>query len=201
MRTDLDIELAQAAAAMPWAAVLQLEALGVHRRTTAQLAGSIGTAKVELASDGASWVPGGPDPRLIVAVRDAEGALIDLVAIASHCRDEWALRTGDGWALGLGALAEAAQARDEAAARASEGSKRRQVTVRLHGTPLDWLAAECSGICVLDWGPLALTALRSLGEGVTIQTDPGAQDRLKALLAHGGLPRVEAARLVRGLAA
>lgn len=201
MRAELEFELAQAAAVMPWAAVVQLEALGVARRITARLAGEIGTGKVELSADGASWVPGGPDSRLIMAVRDDLGDLIDLVAIASHRRDEWALRSGDGWALGLTALAAIEQARDEAQLLTRDGARRRPVLLRLFANPLDWLAADGEGLCVLDWGPLALTRLRALGEGVTIQTDPGAQDRLRALLAHGGLPRVEAVRPVRGLAA
>lgn len=201
MRAELEFELAQAAAAMPWAAILTLEGLGVSRRSAAALVGLIGTGKVELSADGASWVPGGPDARLILAVRDADGDLIDLVAIASHRRDEWALRTGDGWALGLNVLSAIEQARDHAQQLADGGARRRPVALRLFANPLDWLAADGEGLCVLDWGPLALTTLRALGEGVTIQTDPGAQDRLRALLAHGGLPRVEAVRPVRGLAA
>lgn len=198
MRADLEVELAQAAAAMPWAAVLQLEGLGITRRIVAGMTGQIGTGKVELSADGASWTLGGPDARLIMAVRDDAGELIDLVAVASHCRDEWALRTGDGWALGLSVLAAIEQARDEA----QQLSRRRPVVLRLFGNPLDWLAAGGDGLCVLAWGALALTRLRALGDGVTIQTDnEGQKDRLRALLAHGGLPRVEAVRPVRGLAA
>lgn len=182
---DLQLEMTTAAAAMTLGAfdhLAQLCGSGSmpHRRWLASLlgAGAIGTAQVTVSRAG--WEPGGPDRRLLLAVHDAAGELIDIAAIASHRRDEWALRTGTGWALGMD-LIEAAQARSLAEQR---------TTLRLFASPFDWLAAQGEGICVLDWCAASLAELRLLGERVTIETDPGAGERLKAMLAHGGLPRV-----------
>lgn len=203
MRADLESELAAAAVQLPFAALEMLWGMGADRRFAARLSGlgDLGLARVELAADGASWMPEGPDRRLMIAVRDRDGDLIDIVAVASHRRDQWALRTGDGWALGMDQLDETLQARDEAQAHAAGGKPARVVRLRIWASPFDWLAAGGRGLCVLDWGLPALTALRALGERVVLEVDAGAQERLRALLAHGGLPRVEAAPVVRGMAA
>ncbi|WP_157812517.1 hypothetical protein [Novosphingobium kunmingense] len=200
---DMACELLSAAAAMPWAAVQMLQGMGADRHLIARLsgAGDLGVARVELSGNGATWTPGGATQRLLIGVRDADGELIDVAALASHCRDEWALRTGDGWALGLDMLAQAEQARDEAQAAASPAKPPRAVRLRLFADPFDWMGAGGAGLCVLDWGLPALTALRALGERVTLTVEAGAQERLRQLLAHGGLPRVEAAHQARGLAA
>lgn len=176
----LQLEMTAAAAAMPVAAFRQLVSLGCEQRFAARLLGdcALGVASVTLSRAG--WEPGGPDRRLLLAVHDAAGELIDIAALASHRRDEWALRTGNGWALGLDQV-------DRAHARTA---REKRTTIRLHASPFDWLAAKGEGICVLDWCAASLGELRLLGERVTIETDPGAGGRLKALLAHGGLPRV-----------
>lgn len=199
----LESELLAAAADMPFGAFKMLLALGAERGFAARLrgAGDLGVARVEVSADGATWEPGGATQRLLLGVRDAGGELIDVVALASHRRDEWALRTGDGWALGLDRLAEAEQARDEALLRAAPGKAPRAVHLRVFSSPFDWLAAGGAGICVLDWSAMALTSLRALGERVVLDVDAGAQERLRQMLAHGGLPRVEAAARMRGLAA
>lgn len=191
---DLDRELLVAAAGTPFSAVRMLLALGASPRWLARSAGEFGTARVTLSGDGATFEPDGPTPRLLVAVRAGDGALIDIAALASHCRDEWALRIGDGWALGLDQLARAEQARDEAVAMAGAGKPPRPVRLRLFANPFDWMAADGAGLCVLEWNTAALTALRALGERVVLEIEPAAQERLRQLLAHGGLPRVEAAR-------
>lgn len=191
---ELDRELLVAAAGTPFSAVKMLLALGVSHRWVARMAGEFGTARVTLAANGATFEPDGPTPRLLVAVRDAAGVLIDIAALASHCRDEWALRIGDGWALGLDQLAEAEQARDHAVAMTSHGKPPRQVRLRIFANPFDWMAADGAGLCVLEWNTAALTALRALGERVVLEIEPAGQERLRQLLAFGGLPRVESAR-------
>ena len=57
---------------------------------------------------------------------------------------------------------------------------------------MDWLRAGAdfaASVCVLDW-QVGVRMLRGLGEGVTLRCDRGAGDRLRAMLHHGGLPRV-----------
>lgn len=182
--SDLEVELASAGAAMPIAAIRQLEAMGVARATAfaLHLSGDLGVAMVEVSPDGRRWSPGGPDRRLLLGVREC-GALVDALAISSTARSEWALRCDAGVMLG----------HDLWLAAALEGRGR----LRLHGTPMEWLAAggDAGGICILDWTTQALGMLRQLGEGVTLVCDDAAaRERLRGVLAHGGLPRLETAR-------
>lgn len=185
---DLEMEMATACAAMPVSAFRQVLALGADQRFAARLhgAGDLGAARVSLSRDGASWEPEGEAPRLLLAVREW-GELLDVVALSSGCRDEWALRTGDGWALGIDRLHDVEHARDLAIAE----ERRVRAKLRLFANPFDWLAAGGDGLCVLEWGTMALCSLRSLGEGVTLVVEPQAKEKLRALLAWGGLPRVE----------
>lgn len=204
MPDDIEQRLLAACAATPFAAVQQLRAMGIGARRLARLTGDgdLAVARVELSRDGHSWTWQGPTGRLLVAVRDEFAEVIDVVAIASHARDEWALLSGDGWALGLAALAEAEQARDEAQAKAEPSKAPRPVRLRVWATPLDWLAHDCSGICVLDWAHhAALPRLRQLGAGVVLEVDPAARETLRGMLAFGGLPRIEGARSGMGIAA
>lgn len=188
---DLQAEIMGAAAAMPFSAVQRLIRMGADKRLVAHLTGygDMGTGNVTLTRNG--WEPEGPDRRLLIAVRRL-GVLLDIVAVASHVRNEWALRTGLGWALGIDAIedAHAALMRDE-----------KRVRLKLHATPFDWLAAGGDGLCVLDWCPASLAELRFLGERVTIEVAPGAAERLKALLTYGGLPRVSERGHGMGIAA
>lgn len=188
---DLDRALLEASARMPFAAMQRLVAMGADRRFVARLhgAGDLGVAQVAVTSAG--WEPVGPDRRLLLAVR-RDGELIDAAALASHSRDEWALRTGHGWALGMDLIDDAH--------RALAGEQKR-LRLRLYGTPFDWLAGGGDGLCVLDWSQAALMELRLLGERVTIEVSPGAAERLKAMLAYGGLPRVTETRNGMGIAA
>lgn len=173
---------------MRWPAVEALIAMGVPRGFLGGLigAGDLAVGQVELERGG-TFAFGGPDRRLILAVRDGFGVLDDLVAIASHNADEWALRHRAGVLLGEDVLL-AAEGRAAVHGRAE---------LRLFGTPLAWLRAGGEGVCVLDWGRAALGRLRALGEAVTLVCDAGAGVRLKAMLAVGGLPTVAEARPVR----
>lgn len=182
--TDLEHELLVAAERMNMAAMKQLWSMGADRRFVVRLrgAGLIGVGKVSLGDS--AWEPEGPTPRLLIGVCHA-GELVDVVAVASHCRDEWALRTGLGWALG----AEAIDDLHRHLASDMSGRKKR-LSLKLHATPFDWLAAGGEGLCVLDWCQASLNELRALGERVTLQVPTGGGERIKGLLAYGGLPRV-----------
>lgn len=194
---DIEAELVTAACGKPRSAVERLVSLGCDRRFVAQLNEDFGPARVALHADG-TFAIGGPDQRLLLGVREA-GGLVDVLALSSTCRDEWAVRTGLATMLGWDLWLEA-----------QLGQRRR---LRVFATPLDWLAGHApweddgsggpGGICVLDWSAEALGMLRGLGESVTLTVDPGAKDRMKGLLAYGGLPRVEAAprHHLRGMAA
>lgn len=201
--TELERAMLTAACGTPFAAVQMLAGLGADRRFIARLCGQgdLATVGVELSRDGSSFDMGGPTRRLLLAVRDEWGEVIDIAALSSTVRDEWALLIGDGWALGLDCLDRAQDHAVRAIGEAGPGRKVRGTVLRVYSTPLDWLAHGGDGICVLDWSARALTELRSLGEGVTLVVDPGAQERLKALLAYGALPRVSAAAVGAGLAA
>lgn len=174
--------------AMPFAAVRALDGMGVPRMLLGQLtaAGDIAVADVDLGRDGGRFAFGGPTRRLILAVR-VDGVLIDLAALSSTCEDEWALHLGMADFLGEELLDRA---------RTCEWRE-----LRLFGTPLAWLRAGGRGVCVLDWTPAALAALRGLGPGVTLVCDAGAKPKLEALLRHGGLPLVAEDRPVIGRAA
>lgn len=188
---DLERELLEGAARMPFSAFQRLCAMGADRRFVAQLtgAGDVGIAQVTLSASG--WEPTGPHRRLLLAVR-RDGELVDVAALASHARNEWALRTGMGWALGMDLVDDLHRAL---------AAGRPRMRVRLHATPFDWLAAAGDGLCVLDWSQAALSELRLLGERVTIEVAAGAGERLKAMLAYGGLPRVSETRDGMGIAA
>lgn len=174
MSADLIGELM--ALELPLAAARRLIGMGVAAETMSALHvnGDLAVGDVDLARDG-RFEFGGPDRRLILAVRD-RGEVIDLAALSSTCEDEWALRLGAADFLGVDALYDAQLA------------ERREL--RLFATPMGWLRGGCAGVCVLDWTPGALAALRGLGPGCTIIADNGAKAKLQAMLAHGGLPLV-----------
>ena len=184
---DLADLMAAAGRSMPASAMQHLIAMGADGGFAGDLlgAGLLGLAQVSVSGDGARWEPEGPDRRLLIGVTDEFGELADVVAISSARRDEWALLTGMGWALGLDRF-------EAAATRIAVHGER--VRLRLLATPLDWLAAGGEGLCVLDWRADALRQIRLPGEKLTlVAADPAAAARLKQLLQWGGLPRVETA--------
>lgn len=154
---------------------------------------------VALAGDGRTFEFDGPDRRLLLGVRDAAGTMIDIAALSSGCEDEWALLTGAGDLLGEQALEQA-----EAQATIYD----RRVAVRLYATPMAWLRGGAAGVCVLDWNRSTIARLRGLpgptagrSGQVMLMTDPGAGERLKAMLTHGGLPLVVEDRGIGRMAA
>lgn len=157
-----------------FARVLQL---GVPARALAQLtgAGDLAAARVALSHNATRFEVEGPDARLLMLVRE-QGMPVDIVAMATHDPDQWALRRGDGWCLGYDAWLACEMGRT--------------FELRVHATPLAWLQSGCDGVAILEWNT-GLRMLRGLGEGVLLRCDRGAGERLKALLQHGSLPRVK----------
>ncbi len=191
---------------MNFAACRALNALGVPRAVIATLTGAQGVGRMRVAQRDSRWRA---DPagawRLILPVHDALGQLIDLLAVSSADEDAWSLRTGDGFIWGLAQLEDARTAGDRLREARSWGvepkwADRQSATLRVFSTPLEYLRGSGTGICVLEWGPAALTELRSLGEDVTLLVaDPEAVETLNHALRHGGLPKVRA--VARELAA
>lgn len=182
---QLEAEMRGAALAMNWPAAAALrERFAIPAPVLARLTGSggVGRANVTISRDGGRWEPGGPDWRLVLPVEEF-GDLVDLCAISSADPMEWALRSEAGWCLGHDAFFEALTER-----------RRR---LRIFTAPFDWMRGlepdeeglKSTGICVLDWNA-GIGWLRGLGERVQLEVDRGAGDRLRALLAHGGNPRV-----------
>ena len=185
--------MARAFLATPFSVVARLEAAGVPRGFVGELvAGAlVAAARVDVLRGGRFQV-GGPDGRLLLGVTDAGGTVIDVVALSSTDENDWALLTGLGDMLGEAALDDIDRA------LATE----RPARLRLHATPWDWLRAGGEGVCVLEWSQASLARLRSLGERVTLEVESRAmRDKLKALLARGGLPMVATAHPALGRAA
>ncbi|XUU60658.1 hypothetical protein ACRAQ6_14030 [Erythrobacter sp. HA6-11] len=155
------------------------------------IAGDIWQARVDLIQRGERFQLGGPDGRLVIAVRDADFERVDALALALHNADEWALLTGHASFLGEWNLAAVERDHEVRTKRCHPR------TLRLHSTPLGWLRAGGEGIAVLDWSVDALARLRALGERVVLRCDAGAQRRLKGLLMFGGLPRITEKRPMR----
>lgn len=142
---DLAAELAYASDAMKAGHIARLRALrawhdpfatsGIHGHP-------LGVARVLWRSGGIYEPDESGDLAVILPVGwPASGTLtaphwylVDLVAFCPASPDRWALRTGNGWALGGHMLEH------------WEGDP-----VAIVETPLDWLRAGADAVCVLDW--------------------------------------------------
>ena len=116
----------------------RLKALGVPWPTIAQMGHRHyfgGSARVIDIDDGLYAPSSEGVPHLILPVFEG-GELVDLVAFSSEQPLAWLLRLGSGWSLGL-----------------LDGLERHswEQEVRLWASPLDWLRADCAGLCILDW--------------------------------------------------
>lgn len=196
---DVQDEMDAGALSLQWSAIESLMVRGMPHWAIAQMteAGAIGLARV--CESGGRWVrDDGGQMRLLLAVLSPTCELIDIAAISSVEPDQWSLLTGDGVILGWPLLIEAV---DEAGRNRAMES-RAIVGLRLHGRPLDWLLSGMDGICVLDWGALALAELRGLGDGVSLVTDDaGAAARLRDALTWRDLPGVVSQDKLRRTAA
>lgn len=132
----------------------------------------------------ATFEIGGPDGRIVLAVRDASFAREDAVAFRLDAPEDFALMLGQAPFLGGWLVRE----------RYQDGGGR----LPLVADPLAWIAAKGQAVCVLDW-QRALPELRSLGEQVTLEAPPALASILRARLERGGLPLVASAAAGAGL--
>lgn len=125
----------------------RLRSFGLNMAAMMQ-SGLVGVSRVEISKD-EKWAPADQGRiMLTVAVYEAD-AITDIVAFDPASPNEWFLRTGNAWALGINAI--------EAATDIFDASN----SVFLHATPLDWLRYGMGGACVLDWTPEAINTLRA----------------------------------------
>ncbi|MBK9661479.1 MAG: hypothetical protein IPO68_16530 [Chitinophagaceae bacterium] len=111
--------------------------------------GLVGVSQIEIAAN-ETWSPSDHGPYyLTIAVNEAE-AVTDIVAFAPDKPNEWFLRRGSAWALGMDHINGALAWPD--------------TVVSLSATPLDWLRADMWGACVLDWTTDAIDTIRALQE-------------------------------------
>lgn len=110
---------------------LDLEAVNAY-------AGILAIVGCKFLGNGAFKFDAGGEPGVVIEVLadDAE-TTIDLVAWPVDASEAFATAVGDGYALGIGNVTNAA-------------SWALGNVLRIHRTPLAWLQAGCSGVCALD---------------------------------------------------
>lgn len=173
---DLQSEMEAATSSVRQVHLDRLRALGVSTATIADLGRdhpSFGVVKAEPV-DGGLFQPGEGDLHVVLPVLE-DGALVDLVAFRSTSPDDWTLRTGNGWALGL---------------NNGVGWHTWAESVHVSATPLDWLRNGAAGLCVLDWRSPELPALDVL-QSVTVPDHATATLLRDALTRPVRLPHIE----------
>jgi hypothetical protein len=154
----------------------RLHSLGVSRLTTANLGcrdqAGWGVVRAKPGADGL-FLTGEGAPHMLLPVT-MDGDLIDLVAFQPSAPSHWMLRTGLGWALGM----------DRGLEPYTWGD-----VPTVHETPLDWLRADCTGICVLDWSAPELHSLRGIAK-IACATDQLAQTLARQLARDPNLPEI-----------
>jgi hypothetical protein len=173
---DLQSELQAATCATHVLHLQKLLAVGVKMRTVANLKcrgqAAWGVVNAAAGEDGL-FVPGEGVPHLLLPVI-MDGELIDLVAIRSSIPSDWMLRTGLGWALGM----------DRGLEPYTWGDM-----PTVHETPLDWLRADCTGICVLDWSAPELHSLKGIAK-ISCATDGVRSTLTRHLTRDPNLPEL-----------
>ena len=165
----------------------RLLALGVPARAIAELGARqipFGVAHVERIERGL-YQPG-EGPLHVLSPVYADGEVIDIVAWRSDAPANWAWRTGLGWALGTDELPQLREYWPG------------DPPLQLHATPLDWLRAGGTGMCILDWEADELESLRGLN---AIEADEWIAMRLhKTLSKPRRLPTIIKRKAVRHVA-
>lgn len=164
---DLYPELKRATFAVRQPHIDRLKARGADMLAIAEMGRHFHPFGVERVIDagGGCYIPSDEgEPWVILPVYD-DWELVDLVAFPTSAPDNWLLRLGVGWLLGL---------------NDGRPSLENQETVRLHRSPLDWLRAGGDGISILDWSAPELFTLNDLA-GIVVD-DPGVKRQLVAAL-------------------
>ncbi|MGE4324254.1 MAG: hypothetical protein AB7E60_14660 [Sphingobium sp.] len=164
MSVDLNGEMLTAAGRVRQPHIDRLLALGVPGVVIATLGGHqipFGVGTVERMERGL-YQPGDGPLHVLSPVCEA-GEIIDIIAWRSDAPGNWAWRTGLGWALGTDMLLP----------------RWDDDPVQLHATPLDWLRAGGTGMCILDWEAPELGDLHALE---AIEADEWTAQRLTRAL-------------------
>lgn len=137
-----------------------------------RLHGHFGVDRAQFHGDLYEPAPDGV-PVIVMGVSEhPDEPIIDIVAFQPSDPTRWWLRLGNAVLLGL----------HNARLAVFE-----EAPVLVHGTPLDWLQAECRGCCVLDWNADILSRL----EGYGVLTDAATGKRLEgAFQRHIHIPPV-----------
>ena len=174
MSADISCELRDLSLSASPLLLHRLKALGVPWSTIAQMGHHHrfgGSARVIDIDDGLYAPSDEGTPHLILPVFEND-ELVDLVAFTSDQPLAWLLRLGTGWSLGL-----------------LDGFERHswEVEVRLWASPLDWLQADCDGLCILDWSASEVLELARL-PSIRCQDKPLAERLREALSRPYRLP-------------
>lgn len=173
---DLYSEMKTAAFAVRQAHLDRLRALGVTKGTIADAGAEFfpfGVTEAE-PSRGGTYQPGQGLAHIVLPVLE-RGELVDLCAFRSTAPDEWSLRVGNGWALGLNNCV---------------ASHSWEPSVHLSSNPLEWLRRDRAGICILDWRSPELMQLDAL-DFVTVSDPATARLLAEALSRPVRLPNIQ----------
>lgn len=177
---DLQVEAHAACQRVRQPHIDRLIALGVPGAAIATLGEReipFGIGTVERMADGL-YQPGEGSLHVISPVYEG-GEIIDLVAWRSNAPGNWAWRTGLGWALGCYMLSP----------------RWDDDPVIIHATPLDWLRAGGTGMCILDWEAPEIEQMRALA---VIEADEWIASRItRTLNKPRRLPKILTRKEVR----
>lgn len=168
----------------------RLRTLGVSYDTIARLGEAFypfGIVKAEPSSQGL-YQPGEGVSHIVLPVIQ-DGALVDLCAFRSTAPDEWRLRTGNGWALGLEEGLGRWLWRSSADPSANPPKHQLGCPPHIYSSPLEWLRHGCNGICVLDWRSPEIYQLDVL-ESVTVSDAATAKLLTNALTRPARVPAI-----------
>lgn len=115
------------------------------------------------------WQPDEAGTQMIIVPASTSDQIIDLIAFDIAEPDAWYVRTGQAWALGMDDI--------DVACGAWPGVTE---DLWLHPTPIDWLRAETTGACVVQWCDEARHQLRNLAGASNIRvSSPLTAQRLR----------------------
>jgi len=160
----------------------RMRALGILNAFADMAAGyvPIGISPCEPVGQGC-YQPASSGPMNLVVPVIEDGELIDLVAFRSTAPDDWLTRNGEGWALGM----------EEGAGHYLDG-----VTPHIFANPLEWLQAECCGICILNWNSPEIYKLDVLRD-VTVSDVATAKLLRRAMTLPQRVPEIHIAKVLQ----
>ncbi len=188
---NLDAEMDSAGRAVAQVHLDRLRAFGVSFGTLADLGEHywpFGVTSAEPVGLGL-YQPGEGAIHVVLPVVE-DGALIDLVAFRPTSPDEWMLRTGYGFALGLSRGWSPWLWYSPADPDAKPPKYQVGQPLHLYSNPLDWLQGGCGGVCVVDWGSPDVRQLAGL-DAVTVTDEATGRLLGQALSRPVRLPRIE----------